>query len=167
MKQESGFSLIEILIVISLISIITTITITSQKYLFQSSTTKTAAAQLLHAIQIARNQAIIKNKPVILCKTGEWQNGYIIKMQSKKLYIFSNSIPDGIIHWRAFPSHREDLEFLPTGYSRIENGTFWLCFKSKKSPAWAIMLNQAGRARMIYPDQKGNIYDGKQMLIQC
>lgn len=167
MNYNQGFSLLEMLIVISLIGIITAILIPSQKYLFQSSVAQTTGEQLFHAIQVARNEAILKGEPIVLCKAEEWHKGYFIKTHDKVIYSFPRIASEGVIHWRAFPSHRDDLEFLPTGFSKVENGTFWFCLKSKLNPLWAIFLNQAGRARMVYPDRDGRIYDSRQMLIKC
>lgn len=165
-----GFSLIEILIVLIITIILFSMGITSQKFLFQSSQSKIAAEKLFHAIELTRNEAIIKNKNIILCKSsisGDWVNGYLIKEGDRVLYSFHSSESEGKIYWRAFPLHREELEYLPSGSSKIENGTFWYCDSSQQNPLWAIMINQAGRAKIVYPDVNGHIADSRNGLIQC
>ena len=56
---------------------------------------------------------------------------------------------------RAFPKNRTHLQFLPTGMTHAENGTFWSC--DKEQVRWAIVVSQAGRARMVLPDKNGKV----------
>lgn len=167
MNNSTGFSLFEILVTVLLIGIIAAIMIPSQKCFLQSSNAKIAGAQLFHAIEVTRSEAILNGKTVTLSKTGEWYSGYVIKLDNKILYSFKNSFSDGIIYWRAFPSNQKDINFLASGYSAAQNGTFWFCYKGRQTPEWAIVLNQGGRARMVYPDRRGKIYDGNEIVIKC
>ena len=131
------------------------------------------AEQLRLSIDFARNEAIVRDVPVILCKSrnqkecsGEWQDGYIILAEKKIIFGFKNTIQNGIMHWRSSLNHPY-LEFMPSGISVQENGTFWYCLKNAENPAWAIAINKAGRARISYPDPSGEIIDEKGKLLAC
>lgn len=114
--------------------------------------------QLLRAIHLAQMEAMVRRERVMLKKHPQgWQAGYVIATDTKILYVFSNVKNKGILHWRAFPIHRDNLQFIQTGSAYAENGTFWYCGYQEIKPRWAIMVNQAGRARIVYPNKEGNI----------
>ena len=168
-----GFSLIELLIVIAMISILLLLAVPTQNSFFDKSKAKMMSEQLRLSINFARNEAIVRNVPIILCKSrnqkecsGEWQDGYIILAEKKIIFAFKNTIQNGILHWRSSLNHPY-LTFMPSGISVQENGTFWYCLKNTENPAWAIVINKAGRVRISYPDSSGEIIDEKGKLLAC
>jgi type IV fimbrial biogenesis protein FimT len=172
MQKYVGFSLLELLIVLSIIAILSTLGIISIQSFQQKSQAEVIKSQLLRAIQVTRSEAILRNEKIILCHShdqktcsGSWQEGFIVKSASRVLHVFQSFFTNGTLHWRAFPLDREELEFLPTGVPHAENGTFWFC--TAKNPAWAMILNKAGRVRMVYPNQQGIILDPKGILLVC
>src|ERR1700722_13284616 len=118
MTKTLGFSLFELIITLLVISILTAILFPSQQHLLQSNEAKLTSAELLHAIEVARSEAILKSNPIVLTKVQEWSQGFVIKQQNKILYEFHPSA-HGTIYWRSFPCNRSDLEFLPTGDSNV------------------------------------------------
>jgi type IV fimbrial biogenesis protein FimT len=174
MLRLTGFSLLEILIVLSIAAITMAMMVPSQKHFFQSTTAEIARDQLYSSLQIARNEAVMRRRAVVVCKsnnhetcTGEWRDGQLVKMGRKILYSYPYSLRQGQINWRAFPSATRNLVFLSTGFSKVQNGTFWYCLEDKKDPLWAIVLNQSGRVRKVDPDRLGHIYDDKDNLLHC
>lgn len=162
LKKTKGFSLSELLIVLSILIILLVVTVPSQSIFFKKTQEQIIRSQLFHAIQIARNEAMVRGVRVTLCKSddlktcgGDWRNGYIMHANAKLLFVFQNTNNDGKIYWRAFPKNREDLLFLPTGATHSENGTFWYCQKTHLR--WAIIISQSGRVRIVYPDKNGNV----------
>ncbi len=172
MQKISGFSLIELLTVLCIIAILSTLGIISLQSFQQKSQADVIKSQLLRAIQLTRSEAILRNEKIILCHSrdqetcaGSWQDGFIVKSATRVLHVFQAFSANGILYWRAFPLDRAELEFLPTGVPHAENGTFWFC--TATNPAWAMVLNKAGRVRVVYPNQQGVILDPKGILLTC
>lgn len=159
-----GYSLLEIVIVLAIMSILTMMTIPSEKDRLQKSHVDMIKLQLLRAILLAHNEAMIRKKIVTLCHSrdqktcsGEWSDGYIITADQEVIFSFLNPSVQGKILWRAFPVNQTQLDFLPSGASKAENGSFWYCLPSAKSPSWAIVMSQSGRAREVIPEQQGEL----------
>jgi type IV fimbrial biogenesis protein FimT len=169
-----GFSLIEWLVSFSIALIVLMAAIPSQTTFLTQAASKTAASQLLQAIYLARHAAMSRGETVILCHSqdqktcaGTWAQGYIVIASQKVIYAFRDISDHAALYWRGFPKYQTALEFLPSGAARTENGTFWYCPQGMKKPAWAIIVNQAGRARQVGPDQNGEIYDGRGRFLGC
>jgi type IV fimbrial biogenesis protein FimT len=171
MHKKTGFSLLELLITIVLISIISTLAFPSFQSFFMQSQSKTLATQLMQALHLARSEAMLRGITITLCQSadhttcsGNWEDGQIIFADTKNtatvqdkedlLYVFSSSRHKGILHWRS-SLHRNYLSFYPTGFTRSEDGTFWYCQTENHPASWAIIVNQAGRAR--YVDDSKNL----------
>lgn len=171
--KREGFTLLEFLVTIAIISILMLFVIPSFKSILQPSQNEMQSSQLFHAIHAAREEAVKHGSLVILCKSrdqktcsGEWQDGYLILVDNKVLFSFHNNSA-GVLHWRAFPYFLDHLEFLPSGLPNFQNGTFWYCLNRAKNPDWAIMISQSGRARLLSPDEVGEINDEKDKPFQC
>ncbi len=173
LKMKLGFSLLEMLIVLSIISIILVFSLFPQKIFLDKANDQVASSQLLRAINLTRSESITRGIPVTLCKStdkqtcgGEWKEGYIVIADQKVLFTFQMR-EKGELRWRSFPWYRNDLQFLPTGLLNSENGTFWYCASKNKNPSWAIMISLTGRARLALPNKEGNICDDKGEFITC
>jgi len=173
MKNIHGFSLLEILITLSIAAIITAISISSWNQFSQKSQAEVAMLQLQRAIALAREEAITRHEDITLCKSndqkncsGDWQDGYIIKNSASVLQEFE-AASNGILLLRAFPRNQDHLNFSPNGFSISENGTFWYCSTRAKNPSWALIMNRAGRVRVELPNQKGFILDDKGKPLEC
>ena len=166
-KISNGFSLIELLMVLSIIIGIMIFIVPSQKLFLTRGQDQVLRSQLLHAILLTRDEAIAKSEIMTLCASqdskqcsGTWSQGYIIYSSQKVIAVFhNNEFDQGRIHWRAFPNDRNDLQFLSSGLPNSENGTFWYCAKDAKNPSWAIAVSQSGRARLMMPNEAGVIED--------
>jgi type IV fimbrial biogenesis protein FimT len=172
--SECGFSLFELLIVMMIAMIVFMITVPNEKHFLQTSQEEIVAQQLLQAIYSARSEAMMRGTVVTLCRStdlkncsGEnWLQGYIMKSGDKLISTYQNVTATGKIHWRSFPKNRDVLTFLPSGFSEVENGTFWYCAANNK-PRWAIIMNRSGRARLALPDHSGKISDGSGKILAC
>lgn len=182
MKSSSGYTLIEILATLSIISILLSLSFPQLKTLLDSAKDAMLRNQLLTSISTARMEAYAKHLPVTLCKSrdfqscnGNWEDGELI---------FQNTEKDGVLHdasqiirivqppfrhgrlfWRAFPSYRHYLLFSPNAFMTTDNGTFWHCHK--EAVQWAIRLSKTGLTHIIYPDNDGMIKDGHGQPLVC
>lgn len=171
MKSKLGFSLIELVVTLSIIIIILAFTIPSQTIFLTKTNQNIASQQLLHAISLAHSEAILRGVPVSLCKSkdhttcsGNWDDGQIIFTDDNrdgividKSHVLTvlDPLKGATLHWRSALS-RDYLQILSNGLS-TENGSFWYCTVKADNPAWAIRISQTGRARLEYPDQTGKI----------
>jgi hypothetical protein len=42
---------------------------------------------------------------------------------------------------------------MPSGLMAYENGSFWYCEPHEKNPAWMLVVNQAGRGRLVLSEK--------------
>jgi Tfp pilus assembly protein FimT len=171
MHHQSAFTLIEMIVSIIIMIILMAIALPAWKLFLDRSQEDILQNQLLNAIVLAKSEANARHAVTALCKSqdqqscsGEWQNGQLLFLDSyadgvihepqqilKVIQAFSHP---GTIHWQAFPKYRHYLQFNPQSL-RNDNGTFWHCHA--QTILWAIMMNRAGRTRLVYPDQSGVI----------
>lgn len=171
---KNGFSLLEMLVTISIMLILAALTIPSQKALLARSKADVMRMQLLRAINLTQIEAITKKELVTLCQSsdqktclGHWKDGYIILANQKVIYAFLNPDNQGQLYWRAFPNSQAQLDYLPSGMLKAENGTFWYCLAGEKNPSWAIVLSQSGRVREVVPERQGGILKDGERQIYC
>jgi type IV fimbrial biogenesis protein FimT len=84
---SGGFSLIELLVVLTLIGIVTMLAAPSFNSAFLSNRLAAYANDFVASAQLARSEAIKRNRPVHLCRSsdgaacaagGSWQQGWIV-----------------------------------------------------------------------------------------
>jgi type IV fimbrial biogenesis protein FimT len=148
---------------LTIASILLVIVIPDQSLFLRKTEATVVSSQLLRALHLARESAMIQHTTVILCKSadqktcsGAWRDGYIVKIGDQVLQAFTHSTP-AQLYWRAFPKDQEQLVFSASGETAFENGTFWYCEKGAMKPAFAVILSQAGRARWVKPDASGQM----------
>ncbi|MGC9456382.1 MAG: GspH/FimT family pseudopilin [Halothiobacillaceae bacterium] len=90
MKHRQGFSLIELMITISLLAVILGLAVPSFNFLIQSNRATTLANDLMTAITFTRSEAIRRGEAVRLCPSddgakcgGSWTDGWITKADSE------------------------------------------------------------------------------------
>jgi type IV fimbrial biogenesis protein FimT len=187
-----GFTLIEVLISLSIMGILFAIALPGAQHFIQQTQDEILQQKIINAIELAKNESQIRRLPTGLCKSknqtscedgGEWGEGQLIFMDENKDGVISN--PEQIIsvirsksisahgklYWRSFPNYRNYLSFSPTGLMKSDNGIFWHChsvsLSSSSLPAWAIILNKMARIRIAYPDANGEIKDGHGKALTC
>ncbi len=156
MRKNKGFSLLELLFALSLMVIIFMIIVPSQNIFLTKSKTDVLSSQLMHAIALTRSESIARGEKVTLCGSRDqitctyFNNmGYLIFSAEKMLYTLQNTTNDGVMHWQAFPNGRTDLQYLSSGLTNSENGTFWYCEKNASTPSFAVTVSQSGRPRVM------------------
>jgi type IV fimbrial biogenesis protein FimT len=166
--QQAGFSLLELIITLALIAIITGIAIPAYTSFINTTKDQVASEKLLQALVIARNEALLRGVTLTMCKSldhvscsGDWKNGQIIFIDSqhnatvtnKENIIYVLDSVEGVLHWQS-SLHRDYLSFFPSGSTQGEDGTFWFCHAGVNVASWAIIVNQAGRARVTTDTKK-------------
>lgn len=87
MKKHSGFTLVELLIVLSIVGILITLGLPSTGTFLRGNQLVASTNELLSALHVARAEAIKTNGRVTICEssdgtdcstTGNWKNGWIV-----------------------------------------------------------------------------------------
>jgi type IV fimbrial biogenesis protein FimT len=87
MKKYTGFTLVELMIVLAIVSILLMVGAPSLKTFMQGNRLVASTNELLSALHLARSEAIKLNSRVSICEssdgstcsnTGSWQNGWIV-----------------------------------------------------------------------------------------
>jgi Tfp pilus assembly protein FimT len=154
--------------------VLLTISLPYQKIFFDQSKIDIIKLQLLRAINLARQTALLRKEKVTVCESsnqttcfGHWKEGYVVLSNGKVIYSFLNPVTVGELYWRAFPKSQVQLHYLPSGALESENGTFFYCLPGEKKPSWVIVFSQSGRAREIVPDQNGEMLIDARRKIYC
>lgn len=170
-RPDQGFSLIELLVAISIAALLVTIAAPSLAQLVTSLQLSAASNTFVSGLHLARSEAIKRNGRVVLCKTsdgivcadtGGWEQGWIIFHDANNNSLRENA--EQIIHRQlALPASLRMtgnlnvatyVSFVPTGGTKLagggfQAGTLTLCRESLSAgDARQIILNAAGRPRV-------------------
>ncbi len=169
--RAEGFTLLEMLIVVTIVAIGVSMATSSFHTIIQKNQLRSSAARLLDSITLARSEAVLRNVSVSLCPstmhetgkptcTGNYSNGWIVfanvdrdrnvdRNADEVLHVYP-AIPAsiGITNRKGTSVVSSAIHYLPDGSSR-RNLTLMLCSISVPSlPGLSLVLNIVGRPRL-------------------
>ncbi len=170
-KFITGFTLIEVLITLSLIALLFGIAISDIKGFVSNSEITRARDEISYAIQRTRNEAISRNENVILCKSenfakcannGDYEQGWIIfvdndkdkKVDSGEEILHTYNTDYNQVSIVGNSNFKNRMTFLPTGDS-TSFGRLVICNKKRLKTSEVIFINATGKPR-IAPDNNKN-----------
>lgn len=161
--QRNGFTLIDLIITLSVISILLTIGLPRLTTQIQNTRVKTATNSLLEAINLTRTQAVFANKRATIRKQNEWSEGWEIFIDAdndgirdaneKLLQTQAKLNSIKIIANRPISNN---VSYIGTGESRnasgtngggFQAGTFTIC-PTAKGKGYELILARGGRVRV-------------------
>lgn len=162
-RTNSAFTLIELLITISIIAITFNLAIPSFGQAMDRSKVSANAQRLTQTLQSARLKAISSNNKVTLCPIdnalvcgSDWSTGYMSFVDNngdrqydnddELLYQYYSEDEKFSLSWRAF-GFKKSLQWTGTGITNHQNGSFELCYDNKADMSRALFLTKAGRIR--------------------
>ena len=159
--NSRGFSLLELMVTLIIVTILITLTVPSFITFSTQSKNTIIGKQLLRAINLARSEAQLRGVPVTLCKSrdhiscsGQWQDGQIIFIDDGSntiLEVFKTPRTKSVLHWQS-SLNKDYLRLFPSGSTHNTAGTFWLCNQEGKI-VWKIIVSRQGRARWLVEDK--------------
>jgi type IV fimbrial biogenesis protein FimT len=160
-KNQSGFSLSELLVTTTLVSITTAIGVPSMSGFIKNDQLSTQINTLVGHLSLARSQAVTLAQPVSLCasndlatcSSNDWANGWIVYVDADASGDVSTG--DDILRVQeALPgdstltsSAGSAITFDDRGFAPANAGSFSLCDDRGAEHLKAITISMTGRVR--------------------
>jgi type IV fimbrial biogenesis protein FimT len=162
-----GFTLVELLIVIAIAAILTTIALPSFQDISERNRVVADVNKLVRALNLARSEAIKRRVRAVLCSssnpeanlpscsnTGTWTQGWILFADTvnnntqfdngEPLIAVHNGLQSGnTLKW----NNGNNIRYLPSGTTSNLGGTFTICSQDNKH-ARGIIISSSGRVRL-------------------
>lgn len=155
-----GFSIIELLITLSILAIIAGLSSNTFVGRIQKESSETIAQQIFHSLHFARMQAIKANQVVSVCGTSDFQNCSLDWTQGSMVYIDMNrdgkfSTEDIILRInkhkpnmaQVTPGNVVSIKYAPDGRCTTRST---LIIHNNGTPTCKIVVYDSGRARIEY-----------------
>jgi len=166
MKKKSGFTLMELLIAVALISIVTALAIPSMRSFSQNDRLTTNINTMIGHLAYARSEAVKRSVQVSICASvvatnctgGNWEDGWIVYVDSDSNGSFSEDIANGEVILRANQAMDGGNKFSPTANYASQvtydnrgfvtaTGGFLLCDNRNGAFGKTITISNTGRVR--------------------
>ena len=175
MNQQSGVTLVELMVTLVVISLLASLTIPSFAHLVRRSEANGEADRILSLLALARSESIKRGRVVTLCKSsdqtqcgGEWQGGWMLFVDGNKdgrfdvneeILTSGRLERDFKLSYRAFGSFNH-LRFTPLGFTLSHNGTFKLC-PADDDPRYArvVIISKTARVRLSQDKDGDGVYE--------
>jgi len=170
---HQGFTLIELMVTISIAAILLGVAIPSFTSTITSNRLTTNANELVTALNLARSEAIKRGQQVTIRRKGttsaQWESGWDVFVDSDGSNAFNDNgtaplceagedcllrtydaLPGGYTLRTGNSTYKDYAAFLPSGLSKVVVGdTFTLCNQSGTSvPRRTITINATGRPKV-------------------
>ncbi len=168
--KTSGFTLIELIMVVALLAIVTGLTVPAMGNLFSDNRITSEANELMAGIQFARHQAVTRNTFVTACpgsvengcrSDGRWDRGWIVFIDADNNGQVASEddvlrVGQPVTGLLMHSGGRPRVRFQPHGGAYGFNLTIRVCDAEGATRPRAIVVSNPGRARVsrdIDPDE--------------
>jgi type IV fimbrial biogenesis protein FimT len=166
-KPAPGVTLIEMLIVISIIAVLSAVALPALGNLKQAGASRSARSALSVAINQARISAAMRRQQVVVCPSADqntcdhdlrWHRGWLVFLDgnrngehegNEEIIALNQAQPSGIAILGSRGRHR--IRYQPDGTSDGSNLTLTICDGRGTSTARSLVLNNSGRLRSGVP----------------
>ena len=168
--RGSGFTLVELIIVLAVVSLLLGLGVPAFQRLQESTRIQSQVRQLMSDIILTRSEAIKRNVQVVMCPSpsylsaipecsGVYAEGWLIFEDrdrdrrldaAEEVIRTANRLPEGLTltNRAATRDASELIVFRPDGTSG-RNRTLMICSRARPDiPSWSVVLNIIGRPRM-------------------
>lgn len=151
-SRQRATTLPELLVTLALLALLSTYAIPSFAKWISTNKQQVLREKLLNSLQMARTQAVLKNRTMELCGSadaldcdGNWHKGWILRVAASKeiLAVEQLSQVDLPLRWKGA---RDQIHFRDNGQTPLSNGRFTLCDDDGKL-VWQLIISRQGRVR--------------------
>lgn len=144
-RPEAGFTLIELMITVSIVAILASMAVPAFSELMASQRVKAAATNLYMALTKARSEAIKRNVSVTLSKkSGDWKDGWEIQDPADTTKLIEEH---GAVSGVTISAGAASVVYRSSG--RVQGGT---------APSFSISASNTTLARCVSVDLSGRAY---------
>ena len=161
MKREFGFTLLELMITMTLISLVMAIGMPSMRVFIQNDRLVTQINTMVGHLAYARSEAVTRHQPVVICASSNltscsstnWAEGWIVFVDADR----SSDLTAGEELLRQQQAMSGDVTFTSSigavvsyderGFAPNSIGTFSLCDDRGTSEMKSISISATGRVR--------------------
>ena len=161
-RQCNGFTLTELLVTMTITSILAASAIDGFGWLIQENRMVADINRFVRVLHLARNEAVKQAHSIVLCpsadgenwgNSSEWNNGWIVfqsndreRDANERLILSGASLQTGIRMNAG--NHRKRIVYQQDGSSGGSNSSFTFCDSRKKAKPRVICLSISGRPRL-------------------
>lgn len=155
MQAQRAFTLIEMFIVLTLLSILGHIAVPALQDFLERNRQQALHDQVTRAIANARLYAVTQRVQVELCGSSDgltcddnWAQGWLLRpfKHSEPISVTQLNGDRPRLQWSGF---QQRIRFHSSGISPTGNGRFYSCYKQRIT--WQLVLNRQGRLRTASP----------------
>jgi type IV fimbrial biogenesis protein FimT len=167
--RERGFTLLELLATLSIMALLLAVGLPSLSQQIDNNRTRTAAFDLMSAVQLARNTAVTTNQRVTLQHLGSWQDGWEVyvdenhnaQREPEERLVLRNESATPPARVSGNTPVQNYISFIGSGESRRASGnpqgaflagTLTVC-PTNSGRGYQLVLSRGGRMRMMRIDQ--------------
>ena len=156
MKQQHGFTLIELMVTLAVLTIVLTVGVPNFQNFMLKHRISTAANTLIGALNLARSEAIKRGSDVKMIRLGNgaWEGGWQIQSASSG-EIIRTYAPTSQLTILTGSNYQNWIGFHPNGLpfsgGSLANDTFKICSKNGRSTinGRSIFVSRLGRTRSV------------------
>lgn len=159
--EQSGFSLVEQIMVLAVIAVLTSVAAPSLAHMLSRNRVQTAQMDFISALQQARQAAVMHGHRVVFCPStdgrrcsGEthWESGWLLaddrdgdhQPDNEPFYVGGRYDDDLVIYSN---QGRHYVRFGADGMASGSNVTVVLCARSQPKVALSVVVSNSGRIR--------------------
>jgi len=155
--SSQGFSSIELLTILTIAVILTSLAVPGFSHLIQKIRLSSATDELHHAIHLARSEAIKGNKVAkIIASNQNWKNGWYVVNSSNQTIMTHGPFPKELNVNAKFSDGTQQIVFNGAGHTRSNDSRnlpqFGHIQLTLGKSSRIIMINFLGHTRVCNPD---------------
>lgn len=167
--RARGFTLIELMVVVTLLAVLSAIAVPSFRDLLLNQRLTASTSEFVAALSLARTEALKRSQTVTLTpkRINDWNSGWEVKSTvggvANTLRAF-DALPGGVTVDAGLGNALDGkLSYDANGFSRKGDAYQMGCvaFKAETGRRSAVVVSASGRPKVCDPDKKGDCGSGQ------